>query len=149
MAEERVTESYDSWKVRADKAPMPPLEPAEPKARRPYGPRKPHAAPPAAPVELSTVEAGLQGLWLVLRFVFSFFGWESDVAVLPRDEARGDAKALQPIVTRFPAIVRMLSWIGAPVVIVQRVMQHFHRRRAPEKGKPESAAVGKAPAPAA
>lgn len=102
-----------------------PLEPAD-KRRTP---RRPRAAKPEQ-VEISAgmVESAWQGGWLVLRFALGLFGFESDVKTLPQEEAKEDARDLVPIVRRHPVLARVLSWIGAPVVIVKRVMQHFHRR---------------------
>lgn len=125
------------------------LLPAAGKGRRSHhGKARPVAAPPppAPDVSLRTVESAWQGLWVCLRLVGGLAGFECDCAVLPAEEARADAAALLPIVQRHPWIARVLGLIGAPVVILQRIGQHF-RRRPPKAAPPKPSAV--APAPSA
>ncbi len=88
-----------------------------------------------------SVEAAWQGLWIVIRIVARLLGFEADVPTLPDEEARADALALAPVIDRHPTLARVLSWVGAPVVIVQRIAQHFHR-----KAK-EARTVGDPPGP--
>lgn len=83
--------------------------------------------------DLRSVEAAWQGAWLVLRLIGSFLGYASDVPTLPADEASADAAALLPIVQRHPGIAKILGWIGAPVVLIQRVTQHFHAKKTTAK----------------
>lgn len=116
----------------------PPLEPAEKRGRgRPPGStNKPKVEEP----NLDAIEAAWQGLWIIIRLLAGLFGFETDVATLPSKEARDDAKVfvLIPGVSR----LRFLQWIGAPVVLVKRIAQHFRRKqKKPPEVKTDGAAV--------
>jgi len=120
----------------------PPLEPVK-KRGRPPGSKTAKPAPEVEQLDTKSVAAGWIGLFWLLRIVMSWFGYDCDVKMLPAEEATQDAKVLVtvPIVHK----LRFLSWVGAPIVILQRVSQHFHKR--PSKLAPGAQSPAPAPAP--
>jgi hypothetical protein len=127
----------------------PPLPPAPPLERR--GPGRPpkQPAPPAAgepakaatpatpprPVTETTIRAAYVGLWFLLRFVGSLLGFQSDVKSLPEPELKEDLPELTAWAREYPSwALRVLAWIGGPLVVFQRVSQHFTRRKMEKAG---------------
>jgi hypothetical protein len=114
----------------------PKFEPVK-RARGPYKKRAKREETTDGP-NVRTVEAAWQGMWVLMRIIARIFGFECDAPNLPTDEAKEDAAALLPVVERHPTIGRVLSWIGAPIVILQRVTQHFRRRSRDSSSAPSS-----------
>jgi len=116
----------------------PPFEPEPEKKRgRPPGSKTRPKTQDQVKVELRSVEAAWQGIWLLLRFGGRLLGFECDSPMLPDEEAQADAKSLQAVVQRHPRAMQVLAWIGAPVVMVQRIAQHFSKKKI-EKAKKNS-----------
>src|SRR5512143_3763486 len=113
--------------------PTPPPTPEETPKRRGRPPGSKNA--PKAPTEtdLNQVRNAWLGLWLVIKLIARFLGYEEVEGALTNEKAMEDAQALAPIVQRHPTLGRILSWIGAPIVIVRRISEGFKR-----KGKKES-----------
>lgn len=132
----------------AVKAGPPPLEPIKRRGRPPgsTSKAKPAPAPDAEPLDKAQVAAAWIGLFFILRVVAGWFGWECNVKQLPAEEAKEDAKTL----VLLPGLhkVRFLSWIGAPVVVLQRFSEHF-TYVGKKKRQPAAAAGAPAPAPVA
>lgn len=124
----------------------PPFEPDK-KRGRPLG-SKTRSKDADLKAELRSVEAAWQGVWMVLRFGGRLLGFECDTPMLPDAEAQADAKSLQAVVQRHPRAMQILAWVGAPVVMLQRIAQHFRRKKSDEKadkkpgGTPHAQPVG-------
>lgn len=98
----------------------------------------PPVLPPAvmesAPPTPDAISAAWQSAgWFLVSIILGFLGYEVDCRSLPKEEADEDAKALLPIVMRSPFLARAMTWIGAPAVVLRRVMQHAKRKVKPEK----------------
>lgn len=137
-----------------------PLPPAPPLARR--GPGRPPNPPapdaktpgsaspapekkPARALTETTIRAAYVGFWFLARFALSFFGWESDVKSLPEPELKEDVPELVAWAKEYPSwALRVLAWIGGPLIVLQRMSQHFHRRSREKKPEPSHPAPGAA-----
>jgi hypothetical protein len=127
--------------LRAPKAEEPPPFEAPRRGRPPktVGPavRPPPILDGPAP-DKSSVTAAWQGAWMILSFMAGFWGYELEP--LPREEAEEDAKVLLPVVTRFPALARAMTWLGAPIVLFRRLTQHAKKK--PKNPAPSSTKPG-------
>ncbi len=101
--------------------------------------KKSEDAPQAPPVDLRMVENAYAGLWLVMKLTVWWLARATHVLDdLSTTEITTDSKLLLPLVERHPTLSRILSWIGAPIVLVRRV--HEKLRRKPIEPAPELAA---------
>lgn len=119
----------------------PPPELTPPRRGRPPGStNKPKATPPIAEISARSLAAAYQGLWLILRMCTWFVAGRDKSPVaqathtawtlddLDSDEALSDAKDLMPFVTEVPALIRVLAWIGGPVIVVKRVASKLKKK---------------------
>lgn len=120
----------------------PELAPAR-RGRPPGSTNKPRAMAAVAEISARSLAAAYQGLWLVLRMCTwlvagrdkspvaqaTHTAWKLDD--LDSDEALADAKDLMPFVTEIPALIRVLAWVGGPVIVVKRVAGKL-RKKAPK-----------------
>lgn len=91
--------------------------------------RKAAAAAPPAPLDERTVENAYAGLWLVLSLVVWFYARAThELGELSSAEIQADARALLPILRDRTRLVRVLSWVGAPIVVVRRVKEKLRRK---------------------
>ena len=84
------------------------------------------------------VQAAWQGLFTLISGIVWLFGGKSKPgqnAELTDDEAKSDAKQLLPIAMRFPSVINILSWIGAPIVAFRRIRQKFEFKAKEPKAK--------------
>jgi hypothetical protein len=124
--------------------PVPPT-PQSPVKRGPGRPRKdgsqvgtPAGKAPGNADLVRSAEAAWQALWVLLRILGSFLGYTSDVKTLPEEEAKSDATAIATFFAGHQAAFKVLSFLGAPLVLIQRVTQHFSKKKAVEPSKEKS-----------
>lgn len=124
--------------------PPPELAPARKRGRPP---KDPNAPPPA--MSQRALASAWQGAFLIVRFLtWVLAGRETSVVVrwtgelwslspLTAREADQDAAELAPMLGELPAgMLRVLSAIGAPVLMARRVTEHLQRRPRPAKPAP-------------
>ena len=116
------------------------LTPKRGPGRPPGSANKPKTDPKVPELSHRTLAAAYQGLWLVLRLcTWIVAGREkSPVAQATRatwyledldaDEATQDARDLLPFVLEIGPLVRVLAWIGAPVIVVKRISGKLRRK---------------------
>lgn len=81
------------------------------------------------PINVKHVASALQGLWLILQgVVWLVAGKTHTLDSLTEKEAQDDATIVWPLVEKYPTIGRILSWIGAPIVLVRRVSEKLRRK---------------------
>lgn len=77
------------------------------------------------------------GLWILIKLVASLFGFQEKAPGLTAEEAREDAVTLTPIVQKYPTLTKFVSWIAAPIVVINRIRTKFERKaKAPKENRP-------------
>jgi len=90
------------------------------------------AAAPPAPLDARTLENAYAGLWLVLQLlVWAYARKTHELDDLAPLDIEKDAAALMAVVKDRTTLVRILSWVGAPIVLFRRVREKLHRKAAP------------------
>jgi hypothetical protein len=69
------------------------------------------------------------GLWALLQVITWLALPGKTLTSISMREARQDAITLLPIMQKYPGILGMLSWVGAPIALVKRVMKHLKDRK--------------------
>jgi hypothetical protein len=104
------------------------IAPKKRRGRPPGSTNKPKETAPAIDVTEEAVRTAWQGLFSVISFVVWLFGGKvkpGQVGELTNEESENDARQLLPIAQRFPSVVKILGWIGAPLVAAKRIKQKF------------------------
>ena len=107
------------------------------RGRPPGSKNKPKEQTVSPDAALQTLKAALHGFMLLAGFALWLFGVKQKEEYTD-SEVEADAKQLLPIAMRYMAVVTALSWIGAPIVIVNRIRQKFdfaNREKKAAKGK--------------
>ena len=74
-------------------------------------------------------------------FVGSWLGYEYDPKLTSEEAAEG-AVHFEPLAERYPRIIAIAGWIGAPIWLLTKMTEKFHRRREKAQEKPNANQAG-------